>query len=234
MYCEKIADYDKLLAFKVFGTLFTGKMKIKGLAKGNKLEEIIRKFCKEKNIYDISDFKMKIAIPTVDLNTGEVIYYLSKELDNALVLNEKRDFDDTPSYKYKGDMASIVRGSCSFPAVFEPKWYDGKVLIDGGVRVNTPVSVLKKMGAEKVIAVTFSKKDKCTSHSKNIVSIALRSFDIMGHQVNESEVSKSDLNFNILTEDVTLLDGSKTSKIATQGYEYTKKNIGKIKRILEI
>lgn len=234
MYCKEIADYDKLLAFKVFGTLFTGKMKIKGLAKGNKLEEIIRKFCKEKNIHDISDFKMKIAIPTVDLNTGEVIYYLNKEVNKNINLNYKREFDDTPSYRYKGDIASIVRGSCSFPAVFEPKWFDGNVLIDGGVRVNTPVSVLKNMGAKKVIAVTFSKKDKCISHSQNIVSISLRSFDIMGHQVNESEVSKSDLELNILTDNVTLLDGSKTSKIATQGYEYTKKNIDKIKNILEI
>lgn len=150
------------------------------------------------------------------------------------MLNDVREFDDTPSYKYTGDIASIVRASCSFPAVFEPKCYDGKVLIDGGVRINTPVTILKEMGAEKVLAITFSKKDRCKTHSKNIVSIALRSFDIMGHQVNEAEVSRADLELSILTDDVSLLDGSKTSKIATQGYEITKKNIEKIKKELMI
>lgn len=69
MYCKEIADYDNLLPFKVFGTLFTGRLSIKGLAKGKKLEDTIRNFCSQKNIHDIADFKMNIAIPTVDLNT---------------------------------------------------------------------------------------------------------------------------------------------------------------------
>ena len=230
LYCKQIADYDKMLPFKVLGTMFTGRLSIKGLAKGDRLEETIRNFCIAKNIKDISDFKIKIAIPTVDLNTGEVIYYLNKKVDETFI---NRDFDDKPSYKYIGNIASIVRSSCSFPAVFEPKVFDSKILIDGGVRVNTPVSILKGMGADKVIAITFSKNDYCKTYTNNIVSISLRSFDIMTHQVNESEVQKADYVLDMKTENISLLDSSKTNELATIGYNYAKRNIAKIKQIIE-
>ena len=233
MYCRQIADYDKLLPFKVFGTLFTGKISIKGLAKGDKLETIVRNFCMSKNIKDISDFKMGIAIPTVDLNTGEIIYYLNKKVEEEKNVNYRK-YDDIPSYKYNGNIASIVRASCSFPAVFDPKVIDKKVLVDGGVRVNTPVSILKQMGAEKTVAVTFSKKDSCKTYPSNIVTISLKSFDIMGHQVNEAEIQKADYVLDLCTEDISLLDGSKTNMLANIGYSTTKSKIKEIKRVLNI
>ena len=40
MYCNGIGDYDKMIGFKVLSTAFTGKIGIKGLAKGDKLEYI--------------------------------------------------------------------------------------------------------------------------------------------------------------------------------------------------
>ncbi len=233
MYCKQIADYDKMLPFKVINTLFTGKIKIKGLAKGEKLENTIRSFCMSKNIKDISQIHMPIAIPTVDLNTGEIIYYLNTYIDEKSSI-DRSNFDDIPSYKYRGNISSIVRASCSFPAVFEPKIYDRKILIDGGVRVNTPVSILKKMGAQKVIAVSFNKNDNCSTYSSNIVSITLKSFDIMSHQINEKELENADYVLDLYTDDVSLLDGSKTSKLATQGYTITKNNIKRIKQMLQL
>ena len=232
-YCKQIADYDKMLPFKVFGTMFTGKVNIKGLAKGNNLENLIKELCLAKNIFDISDITKNLAIPTVDLNTGEIIYYLSKKinLNEALEINT-REFDDIPSYKFRGNIASIVRASCSFPGVFEPKIYDGNVLIDGGVRVNTPVSILRAIGAKKVLAITFSKNDNYKTYSSNIASILLRSFDIMGHQVNIDEIKKADYILEICTDNISLLDGSKTNILANQGYEITKKNIAEIKKVL--
>lgn len=232
MYCKQIADYDKMLPFKVFGTMFTGKLAIKGLAKGDRLEETISNFCNSKNIHNLCDINMPIAIPTVDLNTGEVIYYLNREVPLSEKIQVNSNFDDKPSYLYSGNIASIVRASCSYPAVFEPKYLDKKILIDGGVRVNTPVSILKLMGADKVIAVTFGKNDYCKNHNEHIVSISLRAFDIMSHQVNEEEKSKSDYVVNIVTNNISLLDGSKTNVLANIGYEQTKKCINKIKQII--
>lgn len=233
-YCKYITDYDRMLPFKILGIVFTGKLRIKSLVKGNNLENIVSNFCQEKEIEDIKDIKMPIAISTVDINTGEIIYFLNTYInENKLNYIYNRDaYDDIPSYIYEGDIASIVRASSSFPVVFAPKMISSKLLIDGGVRMNTPVSVLKDMGADKVIAVSLDNKISKNYEYSNIVSAAFRSFDIMGHQVNFDELKKADLVIRPKLKNISLLEMSKSNYCATQGYNETKANIDKIKEML--
>lgn len=233
IYCNGIGDYDKMIGLKALSTAFTGKIGVKGLAKGDKLEYIINNFCAKKNVKDISEVKFPLAIPTVDINTGEVLYFLSKGVN--ITNNLSRDlFDDIPTYKYNGKLCSIVRASSSFPGVFEPKILDGRILVDGGVRVNTPVTVLRNMGADKVISVSFDKNKKYTDNSLNIISISLKAFDIMSHQVNEEELHKSDLIIRPkIPGNISLLDCSKTNFLAKAGYNRTKEVINDIKNIIE-
>lgn len=232
IYCNQIGDYDKMIGLKVLSTAFTGKIGIKGLAKGDKLEYIINSFCVRKKIFDICEVKFPLAIPCVDINTGEVIYYLSKQINEKN--NISRDiFDDVPTYKYNGKLSAIVRASSSFPGVFEPKIMDGRILVDGGVRVNTPVTVLRKMGADNVISVSFDKNKKYTDKGLNVISISLKAFDIMSHQVNEAELHLSDLIIRPkIPSNISLLDCSKTNFLIKTGYLETKNMLTDIKRII--
>jgi len=52
-----------------------------------------------------------------------------------------------------GSIAEAVRASVSIPGIFKPVTYKGKVCLDGGVINPIPVSVLKRAGANRVIAV---------------------------------------------------------------------------------
>ncbi|PID42310.1 MAG: patatin [Proteobacteria bacterium] len=55
-----------------------------------------------------------------------------------------------------GSMARAVRASMSIPGVFPPvKWQD-KLLVDGGVANNLPISVARDLGADIIIAVDIS------------------------------------------------------------------------------
>jgi len=56
----------------------------------------------------------------------------------------------------EGRVAPAVRASCAFPGVFTPVEDQGRLLVDGGLINNMPVSVLREMGAEYVIAVDLS------------------------------------------------------------------------------
>ena len=231
MYCRYIADFDKLIPFKVAGTAFTGKINVSGLAKGNKLEYILQNFCSKKGISDISDIKFPLAIPTVDINSGEVIYFLSKSIND--IHNFSRDeFDDIPTYKYNGRLCSIVRASSSFPGVFEPKIIDRKVLVDGGVRVNTPASITRQMGADKVIAINLDVNKSYMNNSLNIVSVALKAFNIMSHEINKKELEKADIVISPeIPNKISLLDCSKTNYLVNAGYIATKKVINEIKEL---
>ena len=53
----------------------------------------------------------------------------------------------------KGTLSDAIRASMSIPSVFEPVEIDGRVLVDGLIIRNLPVSDCKAMGAEVVIAV---------------------------------------------------------------------------------
>jgi len=53
----------------------------------------------------------------------------------------------------EGPVAHAVRASCALPGIFTPVEWEGRLLVDGGVLNNLPVSVAREMGAEYVIAV---------------------------------------------------------------------------------
>lgn len=53
----------------------------------------------------------------------------------------------------QGSVAAAVRASCSVPGVFTPCVQGDRLLVDGGLLNNLPVSVTRQMGADYVIAV---------------------------------------------------------------------------------
>lgn len=231
-YCKHITDYDRTLPFKLFKTVFTGELGIKGAVKGNNLECIVRKYCSKKGISNIDQVKMPLAVPTVDIVTGEIIYYTNTEISEESLLIDNDVFDDIPSYMNTGDMAGIVRASCSFPGVFIPKVLDNRTLVDGGVRVNTPVEILRQMGADKVLAIGFHSKKQNRNQINNIIDITIQSFDILTHQVNAVEEGKADLILRPQLPDISLLECDKNTYIANQGYKLIKANIDKIRELM--
>ncbi|MDC0661341.1 patatin-like phospholipase family protein [Marinobacter sp. SS21] len=98
-------------------------------------------------------------------NLGFTLNELTREA--ALV----RDFDQLPiPYRAvatdletgeevvigEGSLADAIRASMSIPAVYAPFVRDGRPLVDGGIANNMPISVVKAMGADVVIAVDIS------------------------------------------------------------------------------
>lgn len=232
-YCAKIADYDKMLPFKVIGTMITGKISVCSLAKGDNLEYFVRNFCAQKNIINIADIKMPIVIPTVDLNTGQIVYFTNYKFSAEY---EEKLYKAGCICCYDAKISGIIRASSSFPGVFAPKYFENRVLVDGGVRVNTPVSILKYMSVKKVIAVDFEEdRTKFYSTNKNnIINIAMKSFDIMGNEINKKELKLADIILVPKVGQVGLLQCNNMSAIATRGYEVVKQNIKYIKQNLEL
>ncbi|MEG0073194.1 MAG: patatin-like phospholipase family protein [Clostridia bacterium] len=222
-YCKYISDYDKKIPFKLISSCFTGRLNIQGLVKGDNLENLMRKYCYLKDIKNIMDIEMPIVIPAVDITTGEIIYFTNR-------IN--RNFDDMPTIKTSADIASIVRASCSFPGIFVPKVIDDKVLVDGGVRDNSPNEILKKMGADKIISVEFEDNKYMMKPINNIIDITLQSFDILSHQASVSCDEIADVKIVPQLNQVSLLECNKSREIAKQGYIATKKSMNAIKELL--
>ncbi|WP_337843094.1 patatin-like phospholipase family protein [Rheinheimera sp.] len=67
----------------------------------------------------------------------------------------------------QGSLLHAVQASMSIPGVVRPMELDGRMLVDGGVANNLPVSIARALGAERVIAVSIDapllKKDQLDS-----------------------------------------------------------------------
>jgi NTE family protein len=50
-----------------------------------------------------------------------------------------------------GDLARAVRASFGIPLIFSPESVNGRILADGGLAANIPISVARKAGAQRVI-----------------------------------------------------------------------------------
>ena len=77
-YCKKIKYVDLLNILKlILGLILTGRIVIDGLNSGKQIEKLINKVCKEKQIYNISDIRKPLVIPSVNLCNGDLICFTS-------------------------------------------------------------------------------------------------------------------------------------------------------------
>ncbi len=223
-YCKKIKYVDILQIFKlIFGLLFTGRVIISGLNSGKQIEKLINKVCNEKNIYNITDMKKTLVIPSVDLCNGNVICFTSCNIENRI--------SDEILFVNDIEIGRAVRGSCSYPVVFCPCKYKDTKLIDGGARENVPWKELKDLGADKVINIIFD-DDINETCSKNLVEVAGRSLSLIGRELSNYELEGTDYNVRIKSDKVGLLDMSKIDELYKLGYRQTKMEINNIKKKL--
>lgn len=221
-YCKKIkyVDFARIIKL-ILGLIFTGRIQIDGLNSGKQIEKLVDKMCKHKNIKNISDIKMPLVIPSVDMNNGKVICFTSKKVRN---MQEKREFSDEVLFVDDMPIGKAVRASCSYPAVFSPCEYEDTELIDGGVRENVPWKELKLLGADRIVNITFENDidPKCCD---NLIDVAGRAISLLCRELSNYEMEGSDYTIKIKTEKVGLLDMKKIDELYWQGYSQTKEKI---------
>ncbi len=98
-----------------------------GFIKGRKIKNLVTLFIG--GDIKFSDLKVPLACVATDINTGEEV-----------VIDQ-------------GSVPEAIRASISIPAIFTTVKWRGRYLVDGGLVNPVPVSVVKRMGADFIIAV---------------------------------------------------------------------------------
>lgn len=223
-YGKEISKVDWCIIFKlIFGLIFKREICVEGLNKGTKIEKIINRSAKQKNIKLISDIKMPLIIPSVNLYDGSIYMFTSQQ-------NERKYSDEVITVN-NIDIGKAVEASCSYPGIFCPTNYNNQKLVDGGVRENTPWKELKNIGAEKIISVVFEEKKKAKKNV-NMLDCITGSMGIMMHELYNYEIEGIEYLLKIKTDKIWLLDIEKTEELYKIGYEITKKKIKEIKEYL--
>ena len=208
-YYKTLIKIEKRPIISAVGNYLIHKnVKIGGLISGEKIENLVRQFAEKKEIKNIADVQMPLAIPTVDtISTNECIF-MSKEIKN-----KRGDIE----YLYDIPLETAVRASMSFPGIFTTCNFGKYNFIDGGTKDNLPVQVLKDMGAEKTIGLSFN-IDKYTP-TENILKILLRAVDIFSLKDVRNAQKIADLAIEIDTQGTSLLEITDLEKCYQIGYD---------------
>lgn len=97
----------------------------------------------------------------------------------------------------KGDLYEAINASIALPIVFKPVRIDGRILMDGGFANPVPADIVRKMGADYVIAVDVSSKwlnveDEATKPQK-ISSLVSKAFSALEYQIAQRILKDADI-----------------------------------------
>lgn len=82
----------------------------------------------------------------------------------------------------RGELAAVMRASMSVPAAFAPVEIGGRLLVDGGLVDNLPIDVVRKMGADVVIAVNIGSPLLAREDLGSIFGIGVQMLNILTEQ----------------------------------------------------
>jgi NTE family protein len=88
-----------------------------------------------------------------------------------------------------GDLAQAMRASMAVPGAFAPTRSDERLLVDGGISNNLPISVVREMGADVVIAVDISTPFTPADEIRNVFGIAGQLISIMTRKNVEQQLA---------------------------------------------
>ena len=132
-----------------------------------------------------------------------------------------------------GFVCPVCAGSASVPGVFKPVVWEGKHLVDGGLKNNVPTDVVRKMGADVVIAIDVnSTRGNGTDSMKRLHILSSMVGVLMQSSVNE-KLKYADVT---LCPDLSQFKSTKIKDVQQMidiGYNAVMDNKEKILKVLE-
>jgi len=183
-----------------------------GLVKGRKIEKLLNTWLGDA---DFKDLKIPLNIVAADLLSGEQVIFGS------------------------GKLSFAARASMAIPGLFQPIRYKDKILVDGGICNPVPDDLVRKMGADVVIAVNLDSFQGSNGFSKknlNFYSIALRTMFLMRDYLAKYSMKDYDVAIQPMLAKysswVGYFTGDVGQKIVAIGEKETEKMIPLIKEKL--
>lgn len=133
----------------------------------------------------------------------------------------------------QGSVARAVRASCSVPGIFTPVEQGERLLVDGGVLNNLPVSVAREMGADYVIAVDLLPsvhRSRRPRHLAEIWMLTYYTFTLLAHR----ERSDADC---LIVPDIShlgMMDFSHAPEFIAKGREAAQAALSKLRQDLRL
>ena len=203
------------LSWKKLAPLVDPSLPKTGFIKGKKIKDLLALFIGSDTKF--SDLKIPLACVATDIVTGEEVI-----IDQGSVLE-------------------AIRASISVPAIFTVVKWGGRYLVDGGLVNPVPVSVVKRMGADFIIAVNVipdvadraHRADKGGLKEPNIINIIMQSIYIGTYSMVKSSLEEANIVIEPSVAHIGAGDVLRAQECILQGELAAQSFVLEIKRKLE-
>lgn len=173
-----------------------------GLLYGKKVTKLFEKYMGERKIEDCNK---KFCCVASDLVTGKEFVF------------------------EEGSLVEAMRASMSVPGIFKPVKKDKMLLVDGGASENLPVSQVRRLGADIVIAVDVSSFYK-KNNLKSAIDMVISATNLTVSNFVASQQDKGDIYIKIDQPNVSFMNFSHKDVVAAikNGEKMAKKMLPEI------
>lgn len=220
-YARDLVNQSSSTITSLKGFVTNKKTEFAGFYSGEQIEKGFNEVALRKGIKNISEIKMPISIPAVDIQNSKEYIFTNNIPENV---------EDKTKYITDISIGKAIRASSSFPVVFNPCESENHRFLDGGILNNIPAIEVRKQGVDKVISVNFKADD--INVQSNVMDIMMRAIDIMGNKISEENLNDSDMVLTIQTDKTGLLEIEKLDECYKYGYRQTINNIDKIMKLI--
>lgn len=193
-------------------------LRLDGAFSSVNIELAIKEVAKYKNVSNINELSIPIAIPTVDINTSKKYVFTN--------YNQEDDY-----YIRDIEIAKAVRASCTYPGVFAPFDYGEYRFVDGGVLDNIPADEVKKLGVDKILTIKFVLNRN--SKPRGIYGITMKCVDTIYEGLSREAIEMSDYLCDIDVSKANAFSIGKIDYCYEEGYKYAISRINEIRRMLQ-
>lgn len=118
----------------------------------------------------------------------------------------------------EGKVSEAVKASTCIPVVFEPVEFEGRLLLDGGLVEDVPVSALQELGSEFVIAVDL-KANRVYRRPEDIIDVLNNTLEIALIHLAKVEIEEVDILIQPSLGKYSRMDTRHTADLISLGYE---------------
>jgi len=176
-----------------------------GLAGNDRMITFLARLLK---VNRFEDMKIPLAIVATDLTKGKPV-----------------------TFHTQGDVVAPIRASCSYPGLFLPMRYQGRILVDGFVSMEVPAAPLLQMGADRVISVSIPNQEGNDDYG-NMLSVVSRCFQLMSARTENSWRRYSNIVISPPVADMSWDSFASASRLIKLGEESAMAAMPEIKRWL--
>ena len=126
-----------------------------------------------------------------------------------------------------GEVVKSVMASTCIPGIFIPVEMDGKLLVDGGIVENVPITPLKEMGADYIIAVDLNAGLR-PKKPENIIDVILNTFDFTLMTATKLQTKEVDILITPDLSDFNMVDTDQIEDLIEKGYSEAKEILAKV------